>query len=106
VGEHAVAPRHSEAEGEVERQVVARGLVRGARAVPLVDGDLLTEGASDCWSAAPLLRSKSPQFPDLVDCCNPFADAETRMQSNAKAEPVPTSASASTASSTVRRCIM
>src|SRR4029450_6457553 len=59
--------------------------------------------ARDCWSAAPLLRSNRAQFPDFVDCCSPFADAETRMQSNASAEPVPTSPSASTANNTVRR---
>src|SRR5262245_3982484 len=59
--------------------------------------------ASDRCNAAPLLRSKSAQFPDFVDCCSPCSDDETRMQSNASAEAVPISANTRTAKVTRTR---
>jgi hypothetical protein len=87
----------------VERKVGACRLVRGAGAVRLLDGDPLTEAGERLLERSPAAQVEQAQFPDFVDCCSPLADAETRMQSNASAEPVPTSPSASTANNTVRR---
>src|SRR5437764_13809944 len=61
---------------------------------------------SVCWSAGPLLRSKSSHLPDCVDWTSPWCDDETRMQSNAKADPVIVSETRTSASSAEKRCFI
>jgi len=55
------------AEREVQRQVVAPGLVCGARAVRLLDGDLLTDVGERRLERGATAQVEEPQLPDFVD---------------------------------------
>jgi hypothetical protein len=103
-GKDPVRAGDADAKREVRRQ--ARLRVCGGNARRLLGRETFTKLAAGCCTAEALLRLNRSQFPDRVDCCSPCRDDDTRMQSNANAEPARASAAIISASSANRRCLI